>query len=213
MSSRILRHRHHLHLERTPSGDFVCALLQAVTSCEMFTRPPKVQGRMDLAAAWSVERHANGKPRLDQVPCWCTHGTERRDTIDRTEEFEFTLRNNRERAMMGMGSELADTKWQDVSLIEEDNYVDLQVDGTGWPASPGPFFVSQKSEWLPFWPLFGRNGPLWEVREIEISIREPDFEPFSWFETPFWRVKKQSKCQHSKSHMNHAVDRPKKHVV
>ena len=28
---------------------------------------------------------------------------------------------------------------------------------------------------------FGRNGPLWEVRGIEFSTREPDFEPFSWF--------------------------------
>ena len=63
-----------------------------------------------MAAAWSVERHANGKPRLDRVPSWCINGIERRDTIDRTEEFAFTRRNNRERAMMGLDSELADTK-------------------------------------------------------------------------------------------------------
>ena len=32
----------------------------------------------------------------------------------------------------------------------------------GWPWAP---FVSQNSEWPPFWPLlFGRNGPFWEFR-------------------------------------------------
>ena len=44
---------------------------------------------------------------------------------------------------------------------------------------------------LPFWPpFFGRNEPLWEVLGFEISMREPNFEPFSWFEPPFLGVKK-----------------------
>ena len=34
-----------------------------------------------------------------------------------------------------------------------------------------------------FGPLSVGMGPLWEVHEI--SMREPDFEPFSWFEPPF----------------------------
>ena len=41
--------------------------------------------------------------------------------------------------------------------------------------SPWAPFVSQNSEWA---PLGGREGPY-------CLPREPDFEPFSWFELPF----------------------------
>ena len=34
-------------------------------------------------------------------------------------------------------------------------------------------------------PFFGRNGPLWSVLGFEISMQEPNFEPFSWFGHPF----------------------------
>ena len=61
---------------------------------------------------------------------------------------------------------------------------------TGWPASPGPLSSLKTRNGSPFGPFFGRNGFLWEVREIEISMREPDFEPFSWFEPfPFFGSK------------------------
>ena len=58
----------------------------------------------------------------------------------------------------------------------------------GGPLALGPFRLS-KLEMAPLLaPFFGRNGPLWEVWEIEISTREPDFERLSWFEPPFWVV-------------------------
>ena len=31
---------------------------------------------MDLATAWSDERHANGKPRLNRIPGWRAHGVQ-----------------------------------------------------------------------------------------------------------------------------------------
>ena len=52
-------------------------------------------------------------------------------------------------------------------------------------------FVTQNPEWPSFLgPSLGRNGPFWEVREIEISMREPDFEPFSFFGPSIFGVKK-----------------------
>ena len=48
---------------------------------------------------------------------------------------------------------------------------------TGWAAGPR----------APFWPPFSvRMGLFWEVRGIQISMREPDFEHFSWFEPSFF---------------------------
>ena len=46
---------------------------------------------------------------------------------------------------------------------------------TGWPAGPGPFFVSRNSEWTPFWPPFRRG--------TSISI------PFLGLSLPFGRSK------------------------
>ena len=66
-------------------------------------------------------------------------------------------------------------------LLQETFLNDCRV--AGWPCAP---FVTQNSEWPPFRCLSGRNGPLWEVRGIEISMREPDFEPSSWFEPPLF---------------------------
>ena len=51
--------------------------------------------------------------------------------------------------------------------------------------------VTPNPEWLPFWaPFFGRNGPLWEVRVIEISMQEPNFGPSTWFGPPIFGVQK-----------------------
>ena len=73
--------------------------------------------------------------------------------------------------------------------------------------------ASQNSEWLTLLAtLFDRNGPLWKVWGLEISMREPDFEPLSWFEPPLFWVKK-SELECSKNHKKHPVDRPKMHVV
>ena len=46
--------------------------------------------------------------------------------------------------------------------------------------------------------IFGLNGLLWEVRAIEISMREPDFEPLSWFEPPLFGGLKTSKLECAK---------------
>ena len=70
----------------------------------------------------------------------------------------------------------------------------------------GPFRFSKLG--MPL-TLFGRNGPLWEVRGIEISIREPDFEPLSWFDPPFLVGLKASKLECAKYIMKHPVNRPK----
>ena len=43
---------------------------------------------------------------------------------------------------------------------------------TGWPASLGRFSSLKLGMAPPFGTLFGRNGPLWEVRGIEISTRD-----------------------------------------
>ena len=59
---------------------------------------------------------------------------------------------------------------------------------TGWPARPGPLLPLKTRNASPFGLLFGRNGPFWEVREIEISMR--DFGPFSWFEPSLFGVYK-----------------------
>ena len=67
-------------------------------------------------------------------------------------------------------------------------------------------------------PLFGRSGLLWEVREIDISTRDRRGTlisiPFLGLSLPCGgSKKKKSNGEHSKNHVNHAVDRPKKHVV
>ena len=54
----------------------------------------------------------------------------------------------------------------------------------------GPFRLSKLGMAPLLAPVFGRNGHLWEVRGIEISMREPDFEPLSWFEPSCLGVKK-----------------------
>ena len=64
--------------------------------------------------------------------------------------------------------------------------------------------------------LFGRKGPRGEVWGIEISTRDRRRTLISippWFENPFLGGQKTSKCEHSKNHLDHAVDRPKMHVV
>ena len=65
----------------------------------------------------------------------------------------------------------------------------------GPPLALGPLRHPKKRNGLLLVTFFGRNGTLWEVRVIEISMREPDFEPFSWFELNFFGCKKTSKCQ------------------
>ena len=45
-------------------------------------------------------------------------------------------------------------------------------------------FVSQNAECHPFWPPDRSEWAPLEVRGIEISMREPAFEPLSWFEPP-----------------------------
>ena len=62
---------------------------------------------------------------------------------------------------------------------------------TGCAAGTGPFSPPK----TPIGPRVGLPfsvgmGFLWEVREIEISMRKPDFEPLSWFEPSFLGVKK-----------------------
>ena len=54
-----------------------------------------------------------------------------------------------------------------------------------------------------FVPFFGRNEPFWEVLEFEISMQEPNFEPFSWFGPSIFGVKK-SKCEFTKNHRKRA---------
>ena len=82
-------------------------------------------------------------------------------------------------------------------------------DVQGGPLALGPVRLSKLGMALPFDPLF---GPLWEVREIEISMLEPDVEPLSWFEPPFWGTNN-IKVGVYKKKMKHPVDRPKMHVV
>ena len=63
---------------------------------------------------------------------------------------------------------------------------------------------------------FGRKGPRGEVWGIEISTRDRRRTLISippWFEPFFLGGQKTSKCEHSKNHLDHAVDRPKMHVV
>ena len=62
----------------------------------------------------------------------------------------------------------------------------------------GPFRVSKLGVALLSAHLFGRNGSLWEVRGIEISMREPDVEPFSWLEPLFFLDLKTSKLECAK---------------
>ena len=62
-------------------------------------------------------------------------------------------------------------------------------------------------------PFFGRNGRFWEVWRFESSTRDPNFEPLSWFGSPFLGLKKKSKCEYTKNNLNHSVVRPTMHVV
>ena len=69
--------------------------------------------------------------------------------------------------MMGLGSELADTKWQDVSLIEEDNMSIYKSTVQGGRLALGPFRLSKigmapllapfRSEWTPLGGPGDRN--------------------------------------------------------
>ena len=65
---------------------------------------------------------------------------------------------------------------------------------------------------FPFGSLFGRNEPLWEVRGIDISMREPDFEPLSLFALPS-RVPGNIKVGVYKNQMKDQWIDPKMHVV
>ena len=75
----------------------------------------------------------------------------------------------------------------------------------------------------PFWtPFRSEWATLWEVRGIEFSTRDGSgtlisisfFGLSSLFgELFFLGGQKISKCEHSKNHLNHAMDRPKMHVV
>ena len=58
------------------TGDVVCAFMQADSSCEMFARPPKGQGREGWIwrIAWSDERHADANPRFYIIFSWHTDG-------------------------------------------------------------------------------------------------------------------------------------------
>ena len=49
----------------------------------------------------------------------------------------------------------------------------------------GPFRLS-KLGMAPLLAPFRPGWALWEVWEIEISMRQPEFEPFSWFQRPFF---------------------------
>ena len=56
----------------------------------------------------------------------------------------------------------------------------------GWPASPWALFVSQNSEWFPFWHSF-RSGwaPLGGPGDRNFDAgpsRDPNFDPLSWLE-------------------------------
>ena len=75
--------------------------------------------------------------------------------------------------------------------------VQLTTQHTGWPG-PGPLSPLKTWNGHRFGPLFGRNGPLWEVWGIEISTRDRRGNLIS---IPI-----------RKKQMNHAVDRPKMHV-
>ena len=82
----------------------------------------------------------------------------------------------------------------------------------GWRLALGPLRHTKPGLAPPFLgPFFGRNGPLWVVWGFEISMREPNSEPFSWFELPFsdGGQKKVKVCEHTKNLINHPVDRPK----
>ena len=88
---------------------------------------------------------------------------------------------------------------------------------TWWPASPGALFVSQNSECFPFWlPLFGRKGaPLGGVGGSNFrrgTVARPYFS-IRFCASLFFGVKKHQSASIRKNHLNHAVDRPKMHVV
>ena len=80
----------------------------------------------------------------------------------------------------------------------------------------GPFFCLKTRNGPRFGLLFGRNGQL-QVQGIEISTRDRRGTlisiPLLGLSPPFWEVKKTSKSEHSKNHVNHAVGRPTMHVV
>ena len=51
----------------------------------------------------------------------------------------------------------------------------------GPPLALGPLHLSKPGMPRLLGPFFGRKKPLWEIRGIEISTRELNFEPLSWF--------------------------------
>ena len=99
---------------------------------------------------------------------------------------------------------------------------------------PWALLFSLKTRIAPrFHLLFGRNGPLWEVRGIEISTRDLDFDPLSWFERPLlggekikvWAFEKPSKSHNGStkhacclihlvfaSHLRKSAHRKKKNI-
>ena len=108
-----------------------------------------------------------------------------------------------------------DTRWVKFYYVKDHPMKSWRV-CTNWGyVSPRwlALFVSQNSECPSFWSPFRSEWVSLGGLGIEFSMREPDFDPFSWFDPSFLGVKKTSKCEHSKNHMNHAVDRPKMHVV
>ena len=71
-----------------------------------------------------------------------------------------------------------------------------------------PVLVPFRAEWAPL------EGP--EDRKFDAGpSRDLNSDSLSWFEPPFGESKKKtSKCEHSKNQeKNHAVNRPKMHVV
>ena len=64
---------------------------------------------------------------------------------------------------------------------------------------------------LTFWPSVGM-GPCGRSRGSKIRCGSQISIPFLGLSLSFW-VSKTTKCEHSKNHINHAVDRPKMHVV
>ena len=89
----------------------------------------------------------------------------------------------------------------------------------GWPVSVGPFSSLKAQNGPRFGSIFGRNGPTLGGpgdRNFDAGpSRDLNFDPLSWFEPAFWeerRVKKISKCEHSKNHKSRSGS-PKMHVV
>ena len=77
----------------------------------------------------------------------------------------------------------------------QDRFPQLQG---GRPAL-GPLRLS-KTRNAPLWAAFLVGmAPFWEGQGFEVSMRELNCEPLSWFGSPlFWGVKKTSKCEHTK---------------